>query len=546
MNPLNEHVERRVIPIWEESGQAKTAPEMLRLRKSKKVPVEPETPFRLQEFDRSPSIETALDLVNAASREVNNLDVSAAAKLVLSDRNMPSAVRRLAKNLIGESPSDELPPPSKEPGSISDLRRKLKRSAANPLAWTDLSRCYASVGETEKSKRAMFAAVSLGGKNRWISRAASRLFVHLGEYDKALAILERNPALRVDPWLMAANVAVSQVAGKSPRYWKEAKRLLTGDFRAVHLGELFSAIATLEIVSGKTGQAVKFLRQSLVEPTGNVLAQAQWAIRARQVTNLDLSAVETLLGDASEAKYWSAYSAKDMRSALAHAKDWMVAEPYSSRPALSACYVGALLDNYDAVADAVIKGLRANSDNQTLRINRAFCAFASGSKSIAEKLKAEPKAMFRELLLLRRSDEPLTVGHADATLGLGLYRFGMTDDGRKLYDRAEEIFINHDAPSTAILCLQNHIREAILSGSPWTAELIARMKKRLEADSAKVSPGNAFYAAHLTKAVENPAQVRQLFQQPQISYEQLTSHQNYEIEVAHVREIVPTTLPLLT
>nr|WP_314606839.1 hypothetical protein [uncultured Janthinobacterium sp.] len=511
MSAFEEDNDRRVIPIWIDSTQALQSPEMQRLRSAPSIIVESEAPQRLAEFNRVPSAETALDLLNTAGREVKDVDVSGAASLILLDENMPAAVRRLAQQVLNHSTPEDRTPNTGV--TIRQLRRRLQGATSNPLAWADLARLYISVGESDKSERAMLVAVELAGKNRWITRSASRLFVHLGQPDRALDVISKNPFFRSDPWLMAANVAVSQVAGVAPAFWKEAKKLLTADMRPLHLAELSSAIATHELEAGQSKQAKKLLQQSLIEPTGNVLAQAQWAKRVKHISNLDLSAVDST-EDASEAKYLAAYAAGQMVDALRFAKEWVKDEPYSSRAAIAACYVASLLDDYHSIEQILSFGLRANADNQTLKINRAFCIFASGDTGMFARLKVSPNSVIRDLMNAQKSEDRHTVAHAEATIGLCLYRTGNVSKGKEFYDNAEKIFNNLKISGSALLCLQNHLREAILVKAPWTLELLAKMVKGLAVEAAKASPGAIFYASTLESAVKKPESAENLFKQP--------------------------------
>lgn len=511
MSAFDETTDRRVIPIWIDSTQALQSPEMQRLRAVPDENVELGTPQKLREFTQTPSSESALDLLNVASREGNNLDLSVAAELILQDVNMPLPVRRLAQQVMAKSDVSSVS--LTEQVSIRLLRKRLRGSMINPLAWADLARLYASAGENHKSERAMLAAVELAGGNRWITRSASRLFVHLGMPDRALDVISRNPFTRADPWLLAANVAVSQVAGVAPTFWKEAKKLLTADLRPIHIGELSSAIATLELDAGQAKQARKLLQQSLIEPTGNVLAQAQWAKRARHVLNLDLSAVNTI-DDASEAKCWAAYAAGEMESAVRFAKDWVRDEPYSSRAAVVASYLASLLDDYASIEQILAIGLRANSDNSTLKINRAFCIFASGDLGMLDRFKVTWAIIVRDLFNAQKSEDLQTVAHAEATIGLYFYRMGNLEKGKRFYESAERIFEQQQNSGAVLLCIQNHLREAILAGANWSVELLGRMVKLLSNDSAKATPGSLFYATTLEKAVKRPEDAEKLFNQP--------------------------------
>lgn len=521
MAEYNENSERHVIPIWMESRQAASSPEMRRLTEPKQAAaMEPETPAKLVEFQQSPSPETALDVLNAARKEeVSGLDVTEAARLIRDDLKMPGPARLLARELLGEI--EEVVEVPENP--IRTLRQRLIAAPGNPLAWTDLARHYASEGLVDKARRAMLSAVQLGGGNRWITRVASRLFIHLDEVDYSLAVIRRNPMVKKDPWLMAAEVATSQYAGRSPAFWKEARHLLSADVRPVHLGELSCAVGTMEVMSGQVKRGRHLFQQSLLEPTGNVLAQVQWAERTRRVTNLELPAIEGL-ADASEAKFWKAYNDQDMRAAVNFAMDWMDEEPYSGRASIMASYVASLLDDYPLLGRILKTGLKANPENFCLRINRAFCVLVSGGKVSAKDIGSSMETLVKDLVTASRADDRDTAAHAYATIGLFHYRSGNSDRGREWYDAASRIFERINSAS-AILCKLNHLREALLANAEWTATLVADIKNNMKEKQGRndvVTPGARFYAGRVLHVLDNSDRAKVVFGQPDaVSFERV-------------------------
>jgi hypothetical protein len=58
----------------------------------------------------------------------------------------------------------------------------------------------------------------LAPNHRFALRSAARFFLHVGKPDDAQTILRRSEATRRDPWLMAAEIAVSTVADRTPRW----------------------------------------------------------------------------------------------------------------------------------------------------------------------------------------------------------------------------------------------------------------------------------------------------------------------------------------
>ena len=80
-----------------------------------------------------------------------------------------------------------------------------------------------------------------------------------GDPDKALAALRRNPALLMgDPWLMAPEIGLSQLAGTSSRLIRRARSTLErGDQPPFEISELAAAVATAEQAGRQTPSRAK-------------------------------------------------------------------------------------------------------------------------------------------------------------------------------------------------------------------------------------------------------------------------------------------------
>jgi hypothetical protein len=76
---------------------------------------------------------------------------------------------------------------------------------------------------------------------------------------------------------MAGEIALSNLAERNPRFLKlGAEWVDENKARPRHLSELASAIGTVHLKEGNR-KARKLFKTSLVDPTGNSLAQAEWA-----------------------------------------------------------------------------------------------------------------------------------------------------------------------------------------------------------------------------------------------------------------------------
>jgi hypothetical protein len=205
---------------------------------------------------------------------------------------------------------------------IHDLRSQLAEFPRNPILWCDLARLYTTVGSQAKATRAMETALSLAKSNRFVIRAASRLFLHQGDNARAHAILVSSDSLLSDPWILAAEVAIAAANKTTSRFIKRARLMLDWSrYQPFHLSELASALGTLETEAGKSKVGRKLIEFSLRDPTENAVAQADWLVRRTRM-NISLNA-----GKSNEAAAWTA----------SRNQQWVVSlhedQPFSSRPA---------------------------------------------------------------------------------------------------------------------------------------------------------------------------------------------------------------------
>jgi tetratricopeptide (TPR) repeat protein len=290
------------------------------------------------------------------------------------------------------------------------------------------------------------------------------LHVHLADPDFALNLLRRSTATRHDPWLIAAEIATSMVAARTPRFIKEGRRLLgSGTFDAFHTAELAAALGSVEYESGSARTGKKLFLQALRDPTENTLAQAKWISRRERI---DL--VESRLLDipgSFEARAWQAYMTADWEGALREARKWLLDEPFSSRPAMFGSYVAAVvLDDHDSALRFAQMGLAANPRDAVLLNNVAFSLACQGKPSSAQHyleraLEADADGETRVVLL--------------ATAGLIGYRSGRFAEGRALYEDAIELAQSLKNRVQVALGLALLAREEILSHRPGAAAVLA-------------------------------------------------------------------------
>jgi tetratricopeptide (TPR) repeat protein len=307
---------------------------------------------------------------------------------------------------------------------IARFRVRLRGYPRNPILWAQLGRVYSSLGVFERAERAVRTAVSLAPDNRFIVRSASRFYLHVGDAQRAAEIVRRAVGVRSDPWLLAAEIALADAAGKSSRLIKDARELVDARrYSPNHVSELASALATIEAASGNRRAAQKLIRQSLDGAAENATAQAAWL--RRNFSSLNTAVVPT--GSSWEARAWTAQHDGQWNIVIKESSRWQADEPFSSRPALVGSHAAIMTEQFDHAISVLNLGLLSNPNDFTLRNNLAY---SYAEKGHTKEAIAVFKGVKREQL---SSHEAFVF---DATLGLIAFRTGDVALGCMLYERA--------------------------------------------------------------------------------------------------------------
>ena len=377
----------------------------------------------------------AADFVGAAIALGRGNEATKAAKFLLrNDISTSDWVRELAKQAVrqnDEGRSVLILPQKQETSSlhaqVRAFRQLLRVEPRDPITWVDLSRVYVVLGLPDQAARSMSIAVQLAGDNRFVLRSASRLWIHLGDLERAHAIIARTERTQHDPWLLAAEIAIRSAAGKTPRFTKAAMRVLndTG-LGATHLSELASAIATLELSAGRIKKMRTFFAKSLESPTENSVAQAAWAARQNRGIRFDDRYLD--VPNTFEARSWTYFQQSRWNTVVDECWLWQFDQPFSSRPGIHGSYVAAIaLQDYQASESFALQGLVSNATDFILQNNLAFARINLGNTSGAAEV-------------LGRIDETQLSEHNRvvliATKGLLAYRTGQFARGRELYAEA--------------------------------------------------------------------------------------------------------------
>jgi tetratricopeptide (TPR) repeat protein len=390
----------------------------------------------MKEWMEDHRLATAVDLVAEALiiRDFESSEAIAAAKFILDEAPSSSwLINELSSHFL-ETPGAKWSEPS-DVADIYDIRRdiaRLKRSvrnyAINPIAWCNLSLDYAAVGQDEKARMAMNVATNLGGNNRFILRSASRCFMHLGEPDRGVAILNRSGLCGIDPWLTSAEIAISESSGLRSRCIGKAKDLISNDnLTPFSRSELAVGLGTLEIKNGSVGQGKKIMRRALIEPTENALAQAEWVGSFFKVDFDDMVKLSSEVTASYEANALYSYFRKEFKDSLKAAQKWGRFQFLSSRPIIHSTFIASCVLGDDLGAIKIFEeALPAQKDEALAMNNYAFALGRIGrTREAADTLqqcisKASPEVRLAIC----------------ATTGLICFREGNIEGGRRLYKEA--------------------------------------------------------------------------------------------------------------
>lgn len=298
--------------------------------------------------------------------------------------------------------------------------------------------------------------------HRHVLRAASRLFVHIGDSERAHAILLRSPRTPRDPWLIATEIATANISEKAPRFVKQGRELInSGALPDAHLTELLSAIGTFEHYNGAHRKARKHFSRSLSAPNENVVAQARWV--RTQLPSLAISDDSFSIQRGYEARTWRALEQGDWAAARENCAQWLNDEPFSSRPASLGSFIGTSLDLDFAFAERCALAGRISAPQDPMLKNNLSVAIAYQGK-LDEAVK-----IFQTISV---SD---IIEHASnytfvATAGLLAFRNENIEMGRELYDKAFDL-----APRS--ICHRVSIyraREELFANTIRSGEYVAR------------------------------------------------------------------------
>ena len=164
-------------------------------------------------FREDPSPYAASDLMGVAV-VLNEKDIAKEiAGYVVSDPRVGQVAQSQARVILANSPNVFS---TDDHASIKDSKIRLSSFPRDAFAWIDQARLYTIIGQYNKAKRAINAALHLSPADRIIVRSAIRFFAHHDEWDAALYHAEKAYRIKNDPLILGLIVSIGTQLKKLP------------------------------------------------------------------------------------------------------------------------------------------------------------------------------------------------------------------------------------------------------------------------------------------------------------------------------------------
>jgi len=487
--------DRRVVPNWRYYGSTLVAGELnsWKLHESEVETYSIEDYVDLWRDHRT--LYRAGDLISAAitnGRE-DNENVKEAAQFILDESKTPTqSLVRSALYVLGAE-QDTLSQSKveinrlRECTAVNDIhlfihgiRQRLHLMPYNPFLYVDLARAYLLLGQSANAEKAMQQALHFGADNRFVARSAARFYLHQQDKDLAYEIIRAKGAVSSDPWLMAAEISINMLRGKSSNYMKKGREIIeSGNCSPFGFTELASSMGTLELYNGSNRKSNKLFKKALISPNDNSLAQIQW-VNSFDALSFDIS--KPVVND-FEVRTMDAWSQGKYNDAVHEAVSWICDMPFAHKPINIGYMLCANFTHDFALAAAILDvGLRSDDNNPQLLNNKAYCA-------ARDNQIAEAKEALEKLKIVLRNDDTLSLRVCSpATEGLILYREGNCVDGSVKYKEAMSIAKSDDSEEGKFLYRKaelNYCRERLLADDGDANDIMVEVNQ-VEVDKKEV------------------------------------------------------------
>lgn len=329
---------------------------------------------RIGNWRRSPeNLIASAELVEAALVEGEDREAIGAAKSILEVPNRATnLVEQQAVQLLRRLRlENEIPDGFATYLTSVRWKRHTREHPRDAIGWVELALVQTKRGGTHNAQRSIQVALQLAPNNRHVLRSASRFYLHYGDPERAHDILLRAESTKSDPWLIASEIAIARLARRRPHFHKRGLSLLESQMVPREVTELAGSLATDELLEGSRKKARKFFKQSVTDPNGNALAQAEWA-SPHLGTELLLESQLQSVAEPFEARTLHEEREEHFDNVIVEATNWSEIEPYSIRPFEYASLSATIIEKYAEAVELADRGLQIRPHAPSLLNNRAF------------------------------------------------------------------------------------------------------------------------------------------------------------------------------
>ena len=437
----------------------------------------------LLSWEQSKTIAIAGDLLSAAfvNGFAENPVVKDAALFVLSNQDKSTnTLINFAEKIINP-PDDTIkrrvtfnnPEDCIQPNSLGNLIReiknRLKQYPLNPILYVELSRLYSILGHKEKALQNMSIALQLAPEDRFVLRAASRLYVHFDSIDYIYHLIKNSDVVQHDPWITSTEIALATIMKRSPHLIKKGLQMIkSGKYSPFSLTELAASIGTLEFFNGNRKKTRNFLKKALISPNDNSLAQVEWILNKTHLFEMNPS--DYKIENKYEALVLNDYYNGQWNAGLKNSVAWFCDLPFSKQPVIFGSHIaGDILEKSDVARKLLYAGLISHPNDAQIINNLVY------SLALENKLNEAEKYMGR--IRNWSTIDPIAQICLTATSGLISFRRGLQDQGRYQYLKAIEATKVLKNKHFQWLAELNYAREEILSKSDHIDSIMNAVKK---------------------------------------------------------------------
>ncbi len=353
---------------------------------------------------------------------------------------------------------------------IHKYKRMIERYPRNAILYVEIARLYISIGSYQQAIEKINIALFLSPYNRFVVRSAVRLFLHVGDLDRAFFILRKCNKVS-DPWLLASEISVSTILKKAQPSIKKGFEIIdSNNFHFRSTAELASSIATVEFLDGSFKKSRKLFEKSLRDPNDNSLAQVQWVNHLKLNVDFDPKLL-TNSNNQFEAKAWHEYQLKNYKESIKFSNEWSMDLPFARTPILFAFHISNThLKDFELSEKILKKGLSANQNDPGLLNDLAYIYALNGKAKEAQEILGRV-TNFDQI----NTDTKICL---TATKGLVNFRLNNFAEGRSYYLKAiNDSIIAKVKPELNWSAILNYAREELLFGGENIEQLIDVISK---------------------------------------------------------------------